>query len=83
MLLPERWRKRTAVKAVHDDHIEGLLRRLGVFDDVIEGRRQCDICHGPLSISAIGCLFSRRGELRIACTRDACCAAALAGREAE
>ncbi len=78
MLMPKRWRDRTTVRAVHDDDIENLLRDLGIFDDVLEGKLTCDVCDEQVTLAKVGAIFVRDGVVRIACTNEDCCAVAFA-----
>jgi len=81
MLLNRRWQKRTAVKAVHEDDLESLLRSLQLFDSVVRGEVSCVACGSPVTLSSLGTIYSREGRVFIVCSAPACCAQALEGRD--
>jgi len=80
MLTPKRWRDRTIIRAVHDDDLEQVLRDLGLFSTVVAGEVDFAVCGNPVNLSSVGCVFSKHGEVRVACYQEKCCAVAVATR---
>lgn len=60
------------IQAVHDDDLEILLKSLGVFEDIINGKKKCDFCDAVITLDNIQCVFPREGEICFCCTEEGC-----------
>lgn len=65
---------RETVKAVHDDRFEGFLRRLGVYDDVINGWKKCKFCSEVVNYEDISSVFAESGDIKFVCGKPECIA---------
>ena len=60
------------IKAIHDEDLERVLRRLGLYEKLIRGELRCAICGRPLSPKNIGGLYKENGEIKLVCNRIEC-----------
>lgn len=64
--------ERETLQAVHDDDLEAVLRKLGVFSDFIGGRLRCAFCNDPIDWENLQSLFPDSGTVKCACNRPEC-----------
>ena len=77
-------RRRIPVTAVGSDEVSGVLRRLGLYEDVVEGRARCFICGERLSLENLGGVLMVDGRPVLVCDRPICIAkAALISRSSQ
>lgn len=67
-------RAKETVNAVHDDKFEGFLRKLGVYDDVINGRKKCKFCGEAVNYDHISSVFAESGDIKFVCEKPGCIA---------
>lgn len=67
-------RARETVNAVHEDQFEGFLRKLGVYDDVMNGTKKCIFCGSPASYDHIATVFAESGDIKLVCDKPECMA---------
>ncbi len=67
-------RAKETVSAVHDDKFEGFLRRLGVYDDVMNGVKKCKFCGEAVKYDNISSLFAESGDIKFVCEKPECIA---------
>ena len=71
--------RRISVTAVHQNELEPVLHRLGVYDEVVAGRAKCHFCNVSVTMENIGGLLSLNGKIVLVCDKPECLAkAALA-----
>ncbi len=75
-------RRKISVTAVSAEDVERVLRRLGLYDDTVNGRAKCFICGKVVSMDTIGGMLMVGGRVVLVCDRPACIAkAALLAKE--
>lgn len=67
-------RARETINAVHEDQFEVFLRKLGVFDDVMNGVKKCKFCGTPVNYDHIATIFAESGDIKIVCDKPECMA---------
>lgn len=65
-------RKNIGVKAVHDSDLEQLLKKLGIFDDLIAGKLNCIVCGRLVDLDNLGTIFPRDNEICVSCDNSRC-----------
>ncbi len=60
------------IKAVHDEDLERVLRKLGLYEKLVRGELRCAICGRPLSPKNLGGLYKENGEIKLVCNRIGC-----------
>jgi len=60
------------VKAVHDTDLEKVLRKLGLYEKLLNGELRCAICGSPLTLEDLGGLYRMNGEIKLVCGRIQC-----------
>jgi len=61
------------LKAVHDVDLVKVLKRLGIYSGVIEGRYRCFVCGRKITFENLGGLFkSRDGKINLVCNDIKC-----------
>lgn len=60
------------MKAVHDKDLQNLLRSLGVYNDVLDGRATCEFCKGTINIENIEAVFPFNNEVSFCCNNYSC-----------
>jgi len=65
------------VRAIHDSDLLRVLKRLGLYEGVVEGRFRCFVCGRQINLENLGGLFkSRDGEIHFVCSNARCLAIA-------
>lgn len=67
-------RARETVNAVHEDHFESFLRKLGVFDGVMNGVKKCKFCSEVVEYEHISSVFAESGDIKFVCEKPECIA---------
>lgn len=65
-------REKKALKAVHDDDLEGVLKKLGVHSDFVNRRLKCAFCDDVITWDNLHSLFPRGGLVKCCCVRPSC-----------
>jgi hypothetical protein len=60
------------VPAISEDVLPGVLKRLGLYDDVINGKATCYICGKQLTLETIGAIAMINDKPVLICTRPSC-----------
>jgi len=75
-------RRKVKVTAITTDEVEGVLRKLGLYDDVANGRAHCFICGRKIDLSNIGGILMVDEAPVLVCDKPSCIArAAILSRE--
>ena len=64
------------VKAIHDNDLERVLKRLGLYEKLVRGELKCTICGRPLTLENLGGLYKENREIKLVCNRIGCLAEA-------
>ena len=68
---------KVTLKAVHDTDLIRVLKKLGIYDDVVSGKFRCFICGKPITLENLGGMFkSRDGKIHLVCNDVKCLLAA-------
>lgn len=66
-------RNRIVLKAVHDVDLVRVLKRLGIYNGIIEGKHRCFVCGRKITLENLGGLFkSRDGKINLVCDNIKC-----------
>ena len=66
-------RRKIVLKAVHDTDLERVLRKIGVYSDVVEGRCRCFVCGKTISLENLGGFFKDvDGKIKFVCEDIRC-----------
>ena len=60
------------MKAVLDADFENLLRKLQVYDEVVNGVAVCEFCKTPVTLSNISMVFPKDGRVCFCCDKKEC-----------
>jgi hypothetical protein len=58
--------------AISEDVLTRVLRKLGLYDDVVNRRASCHICGEPLTIESIGAIALLDDKPVLICTMSSC-----------
>ena len=64
--------KKHKIHAVHEYDIEGLLKSLELWDDLISGKLNCDICGCKIDKTNFGGIFPLDNEIKFYCEKTEC-----------
>ena len=62
------------IKAVHDYEFVSFLKKLDVYDDVINERKKCKFCKNIVNIENIATVFAESGAIQFVCDKPYCIA---------
>lgn len=62
----------SVIKAVHDVDLERILRKLGLYEKLVEGRLHCSICGRRLSLENLGGIYRDGDAVKLVCNRIEC-----------
>lgn len=65
------------VVAVHDIDLEKALRKLGIYEKLVEGSINCMICEERVDLDNLGALMRVNGKVKVICDRPACVSMAM------
>lgn len=60
------------IKAILDEDFENLLRRLNVYDAVVNGTVTCEYCHEGITLDNISMVFPQNGQVCFCCDKKEC-----------
>lgn len=60
------------IKAILDSDFENLLRKLNVYDDVVNGNVECFYCHDTVNLENIAMVFPKEGAVCFCCDKKEC-----------
>jgi hypothetical protein len=70
------------IPALHDWHLEDVLRELGLHEPLLDGAVPCFVCGTKLSIETLGgIIVGAEGAHRLVCSDPACISGAAETRE--
>jgi hypothetical protein len=61
-----------ALYAIDGRDLDGILKKLGIYQDVVEGRTRCYFCGRSVSMRNLGGLFKHEGLIRLVCSDIKC-----------
>lgn len=64
--------RRRSITAIYSDELPSVLKKLGLYDDVVNGRISCYICGRRLDLSNIGGIMGVNGKPVLICDSYAC-----------
>ncbi len=64
--------KDNTMQAVHDSDLVELLKSLGVYDDVINGKYKCLFCNSKITLENIDSIMPCDGEVQFTCDNKDC-----------
>lgn len=65
--------------AIHDWHLEEVLRDLGLWELLEAGNAKCRVCERSITVEDLGGLFVERKEYSFVCDRPECLMSAKGG----
>jgi len=65
-------RRKIPVTAIDSEKMINVLRRLDLYDTIINGEARCFICGRSLSLDNIGGILSVKGEVVLVCNKPGC-----------
>lgn len=65
---------RETVNAIHEDQFEDFLRKLGVYDEVMNGTKKCKFCNTSIDYNHIATVFAESGDIKLVCDKPECIA---------
>jgi len=60
------------VYAIDDVNLADVLRKVGIYQDVMAGRLHCYICGGTVTMQNLGGLFKHEEQVRLVCNNIRC-----------
>ena len=64
--------KDNSIKAVYDADLEMLLKRLGMYDDVVSKKCRCIFCGEPITLDTLDSIIPSGNDILFSCTSHAC-----------
>ena len=64
--------QRNTIKAIHDDDLDVLLKKLNVYDDFINNNLRCAFCDTTVSVENLHSLYPEHSSVRLCCERPEC-----------
>jgi hypothetical protein len=52
--------------------MEGIFKKLGMYEDAEAGRLRCYFCGRPVNLQNVGGLFKHEGQVRVVCNDIKC-----------
>ena len=59
-----------------DENVEIILRKLNIYDTIINGEAKCYICQDRIKLDNLGGILEIDGELALICDKPSCIAKA-------
>jgi hypothetical protein len=60
------------LKAVHDDDLEAVLKALGLYGDLVQGKISCAFCRDTVSWDNLHSIIPDSGAVKCGCSRPEC-----------
>lgn len=60
------------IKAVYDTDLEPFLEKLGLMEDLKNGKLKCTFCGCVLSLANFGGVYKQNGQLKLFCQKSEC-----------
>ncbi len=64
--------EKVTIKAVYDTDLNSLLEKLGMMEDMKNGKIKCSFCDCMLSVDNFGGIFNEKGHLKPFCKKTEC-----------
>ena len=74
--LVKKVKRKISITAVSTDNIEGILQKLGIYDEVMNKKIKCFICGKTLTINNIGGILMVDNKPVLVCDKPSCIAKA-------
>jgi hypothetical protein len=65
------------VPAITDDELPNVLTKLGLYNDVVNGKAKCHICGRTLTLNSIGAIIMVSDKPVLICDKPSCTAKAI------
>jgi len=65
-------RKKVEVKAIYDPHLEQVLQKLGIMDELIAGELNCEVCGCQVDLDNLGTIFPDDDKVGVSCDNSRC-----------
>jgi len=63
---------KSKIKAVHDADLKGYLESLGIYEDIVQGRRRCAYCGNIITPDSIGAVVPSGENILLVCLNVKC-----------
>jgi len=60
------------VPAIREDVLPGVLKKLGLYDDVVNGKATCYVCGERLTLDAVGAIAMVDDKPVLICSKPSC-----------
>ena len=60
------------IKAVHDADLNSFLEKLGLLEDMKNGRLRCSFCNCVLTFDNFGGVYKEDGQIKLFCQKTEC-----------
>lgn len=68
----EQLKERVKIKAVYDTDLNSFLEKLGLLEDMKNGKLKCNFCGCILTFDNFGGVFKENGQLKPFCQKKEC-----------
>jgi len=65
-------RENKKINFVYDDDLEGLLKKIGVFDDFVSDNKKCKFCKSVVNRKNLHSIFKESGDIKFICDKPEC-----------
>jgi len=72
MISKQAVKRKILVPAIHEDEVILLLRKINLYDKVIQGKAKCTICGKVITLENIGGFIGINGEIHLVCNNPKC-----------
>ncbi len=69
------------LKAVHDDDLDSVLEKLGIFSKFKAGQLKCAFCGDAMNFENLHSIFADSGSTKLSCTKPECVVALMSKLE--
>ncbi len=64
--------KKTNIKVVQDEKLEGYLRSIGIYQNVVGGKIHCAFCGKKITMENLQALYPENKNIKIVCSNINC-----------
>jgi hypothetical protein len=64
--------EKQVIKAVHENNLEELLKRLGMLEDLKNGKLHCSKCNKIITTNNLLCLYPVGENINVSCNAQGC-----------
>lgn len=65
-------RENKTINFVYDDDLEGVLKKIGVFDDFMNNRKKCKFCKDIVNFDNLHSIFKESNDIKFVCDNPEC-----------